>query len=172
MTTVTAVLRVFAVLVIVFFAPACSDDSADRTAAGDPTTTVVDAPSGSGRHLDTGVLDAPPRATGDVITAEQAEGVSGSVLAAWFAADRARAAAFVTAPEVLDDLFGRTAPSDEVAGDEGAYCSKDDATGSFTGCSYAVVDDSKDGILAVATELAVADGLVLVRSVGFADWND
>ena len=136
-----------------------------------PSPGIEPTGTGSGLHLDAGQLDAPPAAAGDVITAEQAEAVSGTVVAAWLVGDRELAERFVSSPEVLDALFDRPVPSQELPG-EGGYCSEDPDTGGYLGCSYSVADDSPDGILALATGLEVVDGLVMVRDVGFADWND
>lgn len=151
----------------------CGDD-ADAPAAEERATSTSAPPtdaSGDGRALDAPLLTEPPVATGDRITAEQAEGVSGTVVAAWLDGDRARADRFATTGEVLDALFALPPPSRQLSGGDGGWCS-DSGGGDFTGCSYGVVDDSADGILALSTELEIVDGRVLVRDAGFADWND
>ena len=108
-----------------------------------------------------------------MITADQADAVSRSVLAAWMAGERQRADRFASAPDVVDALFSRDAPSSELRGDnQEGCCSRDEDTGSYVSCSYSVVDDSADGVLAVATTVAVIDGRVLVTDAGFAEWND
>ena len=158
------VLRLVAVAALGLGAMACGDD--DRSSA--TTLTITDA---TGLALDVPVLDEPPEATGDRVTAEQAEGVSGTVVAAWLLDDQAMAEPFVSEPAVLDELFAREAPSQQLTSGGGGYCSADE-TGSFGGCSYSVEDDSPDGILALSTEVRVVEGVVLVVSAGFADWND
>lgn len=147
-----------------------SDDGADAPASTAPTESPDD--DDDWQSLDAGTVPEPPRATGSVVTAEQADAVSRSVLEAWMGGDRTTADKFATDSEALDALFADPAPSQEFSDDGEGYCSIDPTSGGFIGCSYSVVDDSADGILAVATELEIAGGLVLVRSVGPADWND
>ena len=157
------------VLVLAVLLAACGGS---EPPASQPTEAPTTVGGGTGMHLEGGLLAQPPAATGDVITAEQAEAVSGTVVAAWVGRDRALAERFVLSGDVLDELFARPAPSQELTEGEGGYCSEDPDTGGYLGCSYSVVDDSEDGILALATELEIIDGLVMVASVGFADWND
>lgn len=106
------------------------------------------------------------------MTAEIAKGVSGTVVAAWLLGDRDYAEMFVRSSEAIDELFGHSPPSSRVRGDECGYCTQDEESGSFLGCSNTIDDDSDDGILAFSTELEIIDGVVLVRDAGFADWND
>lgn len=156
--------RVVQVLAGVLLAAAVATGCGDDGDAGEQ--------SGSGTQINAGTVDAPPQATGDAITLEQADAVSRSALVAWMAGDRERAEQFAADPAALDELFARSAPSSEFSGEGSGYCSRDEDTASHDSCSYSVVDDSDDGILAIATTLAVVDGRVVLTGAGFAGWND
>jgi hypothetical protein len=160
---------------IVPIVTACgSDDETNEAAASTTTSAPSAASAGVGTHVFAGTLEAPPRTRGSTITAEQADGVSRSVVVAWMRDDRARAVKFVKSPELLDELFSRSAPSQRFLGGDDAegYCTVDEDTGSYTSCSYSVADSSPDGLLALGTRLEIVEALILLADVGFVDWND
>ncbi len=166
-------------LIVVALAAGCGGgDDDESTGSGDTVGTATsEAPGNDGSSpgvtVNAGTLLAPPPASGDSITAEQADAVSRTVVLAWMDGDRATAEQFAAEPSALEDLFSRAAPSSEFAGgDATGYCGLDGDSGSYQGCSYSVVDDSPDGALALSTELAIVDGRVRVTAAGFADWND
>lgn len=167
--------RRVAVVAVVLLAAACGGTDAEMTSPS-PLVSAPESAStqpGEGGEVRGAALSEPPLVDG-VITGEQAAGVTRAVVEAWIRDDRAAAEVFMADAADLDELFASPAPSDRIDEDEGEpsnYCSGSDDEG-YSGCSYTLLDDSEDGILALGFSVGDVDGRVMVTSGGAADWND